>query len=296
MRVWHTALGSALLVFSLAPPLQAGDLDAQALDRALGAAGRSLSGGVRRYGWPRRDLAVTLGGVKLEPALALGSWGAFLPAAQDGEAMTMGDLVLLESEVAPVVASLQAGGLDVLAIHNHLVGERPPVVYVHFGGHGDPAALGRGLKAALGKTKTPSGPSAPREPTAPEKALFTRLEKALGHSGAPAGRVLQVSVPRAGKIEEHGLEIPPSMGMGTAMNFQPVGEKLATTGDFVLVASEVNPVIAALVANGLQATALHSHMLEETPRLFFLHFWGLDTPERIGAALAAALAKVDVKK
>ena len=109
-----------------------------------------------------------------------------------------------------------------------------------------------------------------------------------------AGRVLQVSVPRAETVQENGMPIPTGMGMANALNFQIVGEKVATTGDFSLVASEVNPVIHELRSRGIEVTALHSHMLAETPRLFFLHFWGLDKPEVIGAALKAALDRVAV--
>jgi hypothetical protein len=206
--------------------------------------------------------------------------------------MTMGDLVLLESEVTPVVTALQAGGLDVLAIHNHLIGEEPHVVYVHFGGHGEPATLARALKAALDKTGTPRVAAAPAEVPPADRAAFQKTQEALGQTGSMAGAVLQVSVPRAEKIEEHGIEIPPSMGMATALNFQVIEGRVATTGDFVLLASEINPVIAELRRGGFAVTAVHSHMLEESPRLFFLHFWGVDGPEKVGGTLRAALSRV----
>lgn len=284
-------------VFSLGPAANAysAALDWSAVDKVFGTAGKDLPGGVHRFGWPRTDLKVSLSGTPVEAALALGSWGAFL-ADKDG-AMTMGDLALLESELSPVVTALQAGGLDVLAIHNHLVKESPHVVYVHFAGHGDPAALARGLKGALEKTKTPMAAAAPRtEATTAEHAIYKKVQDALGHTGTMAGKVLQVGVPRAEKIEEHGMEIPASLGMANSMNFEIVGERVATTGDFVLVASEVNPVIRELRAHGLDITALHSHMLQELPRLFFMHFWGIDTPEKIGDALKAALSKVNIRK
>lgn len=284
-------------VFSLGPAGSA--LSAQpdwtAVDNVFGTAGKDLPGGVHRFGWPRTDLKVTLSGTPVEAALALGSWGAFV-AAKDG-VMTMGDLVLLESELTPVVTAFQAAGFDILAIHNHLVNESPHVVYIHFAKHGDPAALARGLKAVLEKTKTPMGAAAAAVgPAGAEQAIFKRVQDVLGHGGTMAGKVLQVGVPRAERIEEHGMEIPPSMGMANSMNFEIVGERVATTGDFVLVASEVNPVIRELRAHGLDVTALHSHMLEESPRLFFMHFWGVDTPEKIGTALKAALSKVNVRK
>ena len=269
----------------------------EAVDKILGRAGKVFPGDIHKYGWPRADLHVTVGGVPIEPTLALGSWGGFTKTSTEGHLMTMGDLVLLPNEVNPVVRALQAGGLDVLAIHNHLIGESPQVVYLHFGGHGDAQQVAKALRSALDTTKTPlAAPSAaPAGPSAAETAAFDKAQAVLGRKGSMAGRVLQVSVPRAGKIEEDGMEVPASVGMATALNFQFVEGRLATTGDFVLVAEEVNPVIRELEAHGIQVTALHSHMLRETPRLFFMHFWGLDDPTRIAEGLKAALGKMAVQ-
>ena len=264
------------------------------VDGIFGGAGKDLPGGVHRFGWPRRDLHVQVGDVAVQPALALGSWGAFVKAGGD-RTMAMGDLVLLESELTPVVTTLEAGGIEITAIHNHLVGETPHVVYLHFSGHGDAAALARTLKEALGQTKTPLGPAAPAKPSTAEEQAFKTVQEVLGKTGTLAGTVLQVGVPRAERIEEKGMEIPASMGMANALNFEHVGGRVATTGDFVLLASEVNPVIRELRAHGIAVTALHSHMLDETPRLFFMHFWGVDTPEKIAGALKAALSKVNTK-
>jgi hypothetical protein len=267
-----------------------------AVDKALGQTGKSLPGDVHRYAWPRRDLEVTMGGVRVEPALALGSWAGFKVAGEN-QAMAMGDLVLLASEVNPVIQALQAGGVDVLAVHNHLSGETPEVVYVHFGGHGQPEAIAKALRSALETTKTPLSPpsGAPAEPSAAEKAALDKLQEVLGRKGSMAGRVLQVGVPRAAKIEEGGVEVPPSQGMANAMNFQVVGSRVATTGDFVLIADEVNPVVRELEAHGIKVTALHSHMLRESPRLFFMHFWGLDDPAKVAEGLKAALGEVAVQ-
>jgi hypothetical protein len=262
------------------------------VDGILGRSGKELPGGVHRYSWPRTDLAVTVGGVAVEAPLALGSWAGFLSVTA-GDVMTMGDLVLVPSEIDPVIRALQAGGLEVLAIHNHLAGESPQVIYVHFGGHGSSEPLAKALRLALEGTKTPLAASPPAPgPTPEELSVLEKLQSALGRPGAFAGRVLQVSVPRAGRIEEGGMEIPASFGMATALNFQAVGSRVATTGDFVITAEEVNPVIRELESHGISVTALHSHMLRETPRLFFMHFWGLDEPARIGEGLKAALARV----
>ena len=299
MKRYLFAAASALL-FSLAcsaamsavPPAEGGW---DAADKVFGQAGKDLPGDVHRYGWPRADLHVSIGGVPVEPGLALGAWAGFKKTGTGDDAVTMGDLVLLETEVEPVLGELVAGGFDILAIHNHLIGETPHVIYVHFHGHGDPATLAKTLKTALAKTKTPPPGKTPAKPTAAQEKTFEKLQEALGHKGTMSGTVLQVGVPRADPIQDGGMEVPPSMGMNNPMNFQAVGTRIATTGDFVLTADEVNPVLRELHAHGIQVTALHSHMLRETPRLFFMHFWGVDTPERIGEGLKAALAKAATK-
>ncbi len=287
----------ALLVgFGLASRgVRGAETDWEGADKVFGVPGKDLPGGVHKYGWPRTDLHVRIGGVTLDPALALGSWGAFLRMGGGNEAMTMGDLVLLEPEVTPVVTALESSGLEVTAIHNHLLNEAPHVVYLHFSGHGDPVALAKGLRAALEKTKTPLKPPAGSSPTPAEASALKKLEEALGRTGTMAGHVLQVGVPRFETVTEGGMEIPPTMGMANGMNFQAVGDRVATTGDFVLLASEVNPVIRELEAHGIAVTALHSHMLTESPRLFFMHFWAVNAPEKVGEGLKAALGKVHTR-
>jgi hypothetical protein len=207
----------------------------------------------------------------------------------------MGDLVLLDSELDPVIGELQSGGFDILAIHNHLVNESPHVIYLHFHGHGEAATLAKSLKAALAKTKTPAPGKSTAAPTAEQTQTFEKLQAALGRKGTMAGTVLQVGVPRSESIHDGGMEVPASLGMSTSLNFQTVGAEVATSGDFVLVAEEVNPVIRELRSHGIAPTALHSHMLSETPRLFFMHFWAVGTPEKIGEGLKAALSKVATK-
>lgn len=284
------ALGLCAPFASGAPP--GGPWDA--VDKVFGQAGKDQPGNVHKFSWPRNDLKVSIDGVAIEPPLALGSWGAFLKM-EGASADAMGDLVLLCSEVAPVVRALEGGGFEILAIHNHLINETPRVIYVHFHGKGEPAALAQILKSALAKSATPLAPSpgsTPAKPTPEQEKTFQLVQDLVGRKGSMAGRVLQLSIARAEPITEGGMEIPPSMGMAIAVNFEIVGSRVATTGDFVLVADEVNPVIRELHTHGIEATALHSHMLRETPRLFFLHFWGVDTPEKIAGGIKAALAKV----
>jgi hypothetical protein len=258
------------------------------VESALGRAGSEQPGGVYKVSFPRSDLAVTAAGVPIKPALALGSWIAF----KDG--MAMGDLVLLEAEVNPVISALQAGGVEQSAVHNHLIGESPRVMYVHFSGHGDPAKLARTLHDALALTGTPMGPAPP--PSAPELEIAD-LDPIMHYKGKVNGGVWQYSIPRAEKIKENGMEIPPAMGTATAINFQPTGGgRVAISGDFVMIAAEVNPVIRALREGGIAVTALHSHMLGESPRLFFMHFWANDDAAKLAATLRKALDRMNVAK
>ena len=253
------------------------------IDTILGRAGAPLPGGVEKFSFPRTDLAVDVDGVRIKPALALGSWAAFKGS------MVMGDLVLTEDEVNDVISTLQAGGIEQTAVHNHLLHESPRVAYVHFQGHGDPAVLARSLRNALDRTKTPMQPP-PQPPPAPLDLPTTDLDRILGATGKANGGVDQFSIPRRDKVTMSGMEIPPAMGVATAINMQPAGSgRAVTTGDFVMIASEVNAVIRALRSGGISVTALHSHMLTEQPRLFFMHFWGDGDAIALAKTLRTAL-------
>jgi hypothetical protein len=241
-----------------------------------------------KFSFPRSDLSVTLAGVQLRPALALGSWVAF-KRISSGVTMVMGDLVLTQEEVGPVMQRLQDLGVEQTAVHNHLLMESPRVMYMHIAAHGDEAKLAQGIHDALALSKTPL--VAPGAQIAIGIDLDTAaIARELAVGGKVNGGVYQVSVPRRQTITESGHEVPPSMAVATAINFQPTGVgKAAITGDFVLVASEVNPVIRALRANGIAVTAVHSHMIDEEPRLFFMHFWANDDVTKLARGLRAAL-------
>ncbi|HEX7981826.1 MAG TPA: DUF1259 domain-containing protein [Gemmatimonadaceae bacterium] len=256
---------------------------------ALGRSGAEQPGGVLRFSFPRSDLTVVADSVTLKPAFALGSWIAFLPIA-NGAAMAMGDLVLTEDEVGPVMRALETGGVEVAALHNHVLYESPRVMYMHIATHGNPVKIAQAIRTALAQSKTPTGtPAAPATPSAADLDT-TAIVGALGVAGKLNGVVYQVSVPRRERIMESGHEIPPSMGVATAINFQPIGGgRAAVTGDFVMRAEEVNKVIRALQANGITPTALHSHMLEESPHLFFMHFWARADATTLAKGLRAAL-------
>lgn len=267
--------------------------DWRPVEQAIGKAGAMQPGDVFKVSLPRSDLQVRVRGVLLKPALALGSWVAFKKMAN--HAMVMGDLVLTEDEVSPVVLKLQQGGIEVTALHNHVLNESPRVMYMHISGHGDPVKMAEAIHAALALTKTPFTAPAGRDQNL---ELDTKhLDQIIGHSGKVNGGVYQFSVPRAEKIGDGGMEVPPSMGLATAINFQPTGGgKAAITGDFVLTANEVNPVIRALREHGIEVTALHSHMLTEEPRLFFVHFWASDDAVKLARGLRAALDKTNSEK
>jgi hypothetical protein len=263
--------------------------DWKAVEDAIGRPGQPQPGDVIKFGMPRKDLHITLDGVEIKPTLALGSWAAF---KRDGNAaMVMGDLVLTESEVQPVLLKLQEGGIQQSAIHNHLIGESPRVMYMHISSHGDPVQMAKAIHDALTVTKTPAPDSSPAPPPATELGFDQKqVEQILGHSGKVNGGVLQISIPRSETITDSGMVVPASMGVATALNFQPTGNgKAAITGDFVLLAGEVNSVMKVLRQNGIAVTALHSHMLMEEPRLLFTHFWANDDAAKLAKGLRAAL-------
>ena len=234
---------------------------------------------------------MTVDGVTIEPALALGGWLGFEPTA--GGALVMGDLVLTETEIEPVMTKLLASGIAVTALHNHLLRANPPTFYMHVHGHGDPITMATAIRNALGESKTPFGPPAPPAPQASLVNLDTvALDNAIGVKGKVNGGVYQFAVPPKNEITEGGMPVPPAMGTATVINFQPTGGgKAAITGDFAITADEVNPLIRALRENDIEVTAIHSHMLNEQPRLFFVHFWANDNARKLANGLQAALAK-----
>ncbi len=263
-----------------------------AVDSTLGRKGAAQPGDVMKYSFPRTDLDVTANGVKLKPAFALGSWLAFKRIG--GHTMAMGDLVLGEAEVGAVMARLQAGGVEQTALHNHVLGESPRVMYMHISAHGDEIRIARTVHEALALSGTPLGMPGPPSIAAIDLDT-TAVANALGYRGKVNGGVYQISVARAQRVFEGTVEVPASMGLATAINFQPTGEgKAAITGDFVLTASEVNRVIRALLAHHIQPTALHTHMISESPRLFFMHFWANDNAVLLARGLRAALAEMRV--
>jgi len=208
--------------------------------------------------------------------------------------MAMDDLVLLETEINPVMSKLIENGLEITAIHNHVLRGSPATFYMHVGGHGDPVKMAAAIREALAASKTPLDPPAAAAPPSAIDLDTAQLDQIIGAKGQPNGGVYQFGVPRRDPVTENEMQITPvgPMGLATAINFQPTGGgKAAITGDFVLAGEEVNPVIKALRSNGIEVTAIHSHMLTEQPRLIFLHFWANDDALKLARGLRSALDK-----
>jgi hypothetical protein len=279
-------------ILSVPGILLAQGLNTTKIDEVLGRSGQK-SGDVYRVGFPRTDLHVKIGDVEVRPGLALGSWAAF--SGSDEHAMVMGDLVLLEKEVNPVMLKLRTANFDITAVHNHVLDETPQILYMHYLGHGPVVELAKSLRAALSVSQTPLGKPVPAQPSEPT-AFVKTVEDTLGAKGTWNGGVLGFGIPRAEAITEDGVTLTTPQGVAEAINFQEAGPgKIATTGDFVLIASEVNPVISALEAHDIQVTALHMHMLTENPRLFFMHFWSVGSPDAVAQGIKAALEKIHTK-
>jgi hypothetical protein len=269
-------------------------LDVSKIDQVLGRSGQK-AGDVYRVGFPRTDLHVTIGEISVKAGLALGSWAAF--SGTDEEASVMGDLVLLDGEVNPVMEKLRLAGFEITAVHNHLLGETPHVAYLHYMGHGAAAPIASTLRSALALSKTPlenPAASAPEPSTEPD--FVKTINDTIGRQGTLKGGVLSFGLPRSQAITMDGMTLSPAQGVAEAINFEGAGAgKAATTGDFVLIAEEVNPVISALEEHHITVTALHSHMLTEQPRLFFRHFWAVADTKSVAEGIRAALTHIAIK-
>ena len=291
MKPFKITMAACALATLAGPAAFAQEIDWNAVDQAFGRKG-AVTADVHRYGFPRSDLQVTVDGVAIKPAFALGGWIAVKPG--HGGAMAMGDLVLLETEINPVMTAMIHNGLEITAVHNHLLRANPPTFYMHVAGHGDPEKLATAIVQALQSSKTPlQPPTAAAAPPAIDLDT-AQIDQIIGAKGNNNGGIYGIGVPRRDPVTEGGMQIAPPgpMGLATGINFQPTGGgKAAITGDFVLIAEEVNPVIKELRAAGIEVTAIHSHMLDEQPRLIFMHFWANDDAIMLAKGLRAALDK-----
>jgi hypothetical protein len=259
------------------------------VERIIGMNGTMLPGGVFMIELPRNDLKVMMRDIRLKSAFALDSWVAFKRMGND--TMMMGDLVLTDDEMGPVQKAVHKNGVEISAIHNTLIGESPKTYDLHIGGMGDPVKMAETIHDALLLTKTPYNNFYEEIPIN-SSINYSQLDRIMGYNGSIGDGVYQYSIPRAEPITMDDMEIPPTMDVATSIKFQPIGDgKAATTGDFILTSDEVNPVITALNNNGIEVVALHNHMLNESPRMFFMHFWGVGDALDLARGLHAAIEK-----
>jgi hypothetical protein len=264
----------------------------------LGKPGTLSPDGTFRVGMPRSDLKVTLDGVALQPGFALGSYAAFVRHGR--QAMAVGDLVLLEDEIAGVAGQLLQSGIEVTAIHNHLLRESPHVLYLHFLAQGDALTIAQNLRSALDKTATPLAPQGTPAPAAaaqPPGIDGAALDQILGHQGRVSGTIYQLTVGRQEPVTLGGVALPATTGVATALNFEAIGGgQAAITGDFAMLPGEVEPVLGALRGGGIEVTAIHSHMLMDAPHLLYAHFFAHGDPTTLARGLRAALDKTNSTK
>jgi hypothetical protein len=244
--------------------------------------------GVTRYTFPRRDLNVQCEGVRLEPAFALTTWAAFakMTGHESKFAMVMGDLVVTEEELPRAQKALLDSGLTITGVHNHISGERPAIMYMHYGGKGEARRLAEAVLAVVKTTGTPTE-TAPASNVPPPD--WTAVENILGHTGTRNGVVLNVGIPRAG-IQHEGEPLPAPMGASSSVNFQLVSaQRVAVTSDLVLLGDEVDAVVKALHTAGITVTALHNHMIFDDPRTFHLHVFAVGDPAHLARGIKSAL-------
>ena len=249
--------------------------DLSEVERILGVPGQIQAGAVV-FSFPRSDLKVAVDGDPVPTALGFGSWTAWKVMGNDF--MIMGDLVLLEKEINPVITALAQANINVTALHNHFIGEEPRIMYMHIGGMGPAATLANGLRHALDRTGTPRTPASA---SAPVLALDTkRIEEIIGHPGKAGGGVFKITLGRPG-VKMGGVQLTASMGLNTWAAFAGTDERARVAGDVAMTAPEVQKVIRELRKGGINIAAVHNHMLDEAPRIFFLHYWGKGPAEKL---------------
>lgn len=259
--------------------------DFQEVEKILGAPGQMQEGAfVVRFA--RSDILVTIEGEPIPTALGFGSWTAW--KEMGAEVMVMGDLVLLETEINPVISALAEANVQVTALHNHFLNIEPHVMYMHIYGMGPAVGLARGIRSARNKTSTPSPDAALPRGFQPSLKLDTkRIEQIIGQPGQAGGGVFKITIGRPG-VTMGGVEMTASMGLNTWAAFVGTEERAHVAGDVAMTAKEVNLVIRALRKGGINLTAVHNHMLDEDPRIFFLHYWGTGPAVKLAETVRAA--------
>jgi hypothetical protein len=276
------------LIIGMIPALSSAQTtgDFHDVEQILGVTGQ-MQEGAFVVSFPRSDIRVTIYGETVPTAFGFGSWTAW--KKMENEAMVMGDLVLLEKEINPVISVLAEANINVTALHNHFLGEKPRIMYMHIHGVGEAKALASGIRKALDKTDTPRSHASSINAL---PALDTKkIEQIIGHPGRAGGGVFKITVGRAG-VRTHGMELTSSMGLNSWIAFIGTNERAHVAGDIAMLANEVNPVIRALRKHGIKILAVHNHMLDEEPRIFFLHYWGTGKPENLAKGFRDALGQM----
>jgi len=289
-------LPCVLMMFATMPvrAAEGTTLDIQAISRAAGTEATATADGVVRVGWSRDDVPVTIDGVALPPAAGLGSWAAF-KALPGGKVMVMGDTVVFEDEITPAMDAAFAHRLEITALHNHFVFDRPPAFFMHVGAHSDdPAALAKGvrsmwdaIKRVRAERKMPLDRSSDGQPEITGSYDLPTLESILGEKGEVNGKVLKFTFERIGTM--HEVEFGAAMGLSTWAAFSGNADQAVVDGDFAMTADEVQPVMHALRAAGIHIVALHNHMIGEEPSYYFLHYWGNGDTVDLARGLRSAL-------
>lgn len=293
MPLHRSIARAALLAACLATAVRPAVAQSSTTESSWGDVGRILqtppvaTGGYQRFNFPRRDITLHMGDVIVSPAIALGGWAGF--SGTPGEAMMMGDLVVTRPELTPVLAELERQHLDVTSIHNHLAGEQPSVTYIHFHGEGDARDLARRLDHVVALTGAPRPVTAP--PPTELRVDTARVFSAMGTSGRAQGNVAQLSFMLVKEpVTMHGAPLVPALAYGSPVNLQMVdAQRAVATGDFAVVERQVAPIVNALARSGITATAVHSHLIGETPRLYYIHFWADGALDGVLHGLRAAV-------
>jgi len=281
------------VMLTVAPHAHGAALDTTRIEQLTGAKGKlDRAAGVFKVSVPRTDLALTVGGVKLTPPSGLTSWAAFEPMGAD--AMVMGDMVLTEDQVNPVMSVALDNGLDVTALHNHFLGESPRVMFMHIGGSGNVERLADAVGKVFARIKEPGTPLPHADIDPAQTQLDTeKLGAILGHRGDLSGGVYKVTIGRTAKM--HGHAIGNTMGVNTWAAFSGTNDQAVVDGDFAMTESELQPVLKALRHADIQIVAIHQHMTGEEPRIMFLHYWGIARAEDLARGLRGALDKNQTK-
>jgi Domain of Unknown Function (DUF1259) len=284
---------AVLSLMSLASPANAQDMP-PAYKQVLETLGKTgdFKDNVLKVNIPRNDLSITVANVKTPTPFGFGGWVA-MSKGTGGMDIMMGDLVLTQDEVNPVMSALLDNGLEATALHNHFFWDEPRMFYMHVHGHGSPAELAGKLKPALdliGKGGRPAPAPAPGAPVATPAIDTAKMAQIAGHQGETNGAVYKITVGRDDlKLTEMGAPINARMGLNTWAAFVGTNDSAAIAGDVAMLAGEVQPVLKVLRQNGIDVVAIHQHMTTTNPTIYFLHYWGTGPADKLAAAFKAAL-------